>query len=92
LGGGKRFQVGGGTVIPTGSSIADYGLNPMRNSGIPGIQNNQSTEFGQGRRGIPQFSNRTTDFGFPYTQFAPANVTPQKRGQLLQPKAVITNF
>lgn len=92
LGGGKRFQVGGGPTISTGSSIADYGLNPMRGAGIPGLQNNQSTEFGQGFRRIPKFSHKTTDFGFPYTQFAPFNVNQQKTGQRLQPKAVITNF
>lgn len=92
LGGGRRFKVGGGTVIPTGSTIADYGLSATRNSLISGLDAQQSTEFGQGFHRMPKFSNKTTQFGFPYAQFQPANETPQKTGQLLLPKAVITNF
>lgn len=92
LGGGMRFQVGGGDVIPTGSSVADYGLSAMRDNFIDALQAQQSTEFGQGMRRLPMFSSKTTDFGFPYTQFYPGNVTPQKHGQLLAPTAVITNF
>jgi hypothetical protein len=92
LGGGQRMQVGGGSVIPTGSSIQDYGLNPMRDSGIGALQSQQSYEFGQGRRNMPMYSSKSTDFGFPYAQFDPANTNPQKRDQLLNPTAIITNF
>lgn len=92
LGGGQRFQVGGGCVIPTGSTILDYGLNPMRDHWIDALSAQQATEFGQGRRRIPQYSSKTTDFGFPYTQFDPANLNPQKTGQRIIPSAVITNF
>lgn len=91
LGGGQRFAVGGQT-ISTGSSVQDYGLSSMRNNPIGALQGRQSYEYGQGRRRIPQYSSKTTDFGFPYTQFAPGNVNGQKTGQLLAPKAVITNF
>ncbi len=92
LGGGQRFQVGGGCIIPTGSSIQEYGLNPLRDSVIGGLQAQQSFEFGQGWRNIPLYSSKTTDFGFPYAQFDPANVNPQKQDQLLLPTAIITNF
>jgi hypothetical protein len=92
LGGGQRFQAGGGCIIPTGSAVQDYGLNPMRDSGIGALNSQQSFEFGQGWRRIPQYSSKTTDFGFPYAQFDPANVNPQKDDHLINPTAIITNF
>lgn len=91
LGGGQRFAAGGNT-ISTGSTVQDYGLSSMRHNGIDALDGRQSTEFGQGWRRIPQYTSKTTDFGFPYTQFSPANENPHKQAQLLQPKAVITNF
>lgn len=91
LGGGTRFQAGD-CVIPTGSTIQDFGLSSTRNNPIGALQANQSTEFGQGMRRLPMYSSKTTDFGFPYTQFSPANVTAQKTGQRLLPTGVITNF
>jgi hypothetical protein len=51
----------------------------------------QTTEFGQGLRRVPIFSHKSTDFGFPLTQWSPANVSPQDRHPLL-PTAIITNF
>jgi len=92
LGGGMRFQAGGDTVIPTGSTIQDFGLSATRNNPIGALSANQSYEFGQGRRRIPMYSSKTTDFGLPYTLFSPANVTAQKTGQRQLPSAVITNF
>jgi hypothetical protein len=91
LGGGERFKIGG-VKLSTGSSVQDYGLNPQRNSSIVGISNNRSTEFGQGLRREPIYSSNTTDFGFPYRQFVPANENVQKKAQLLPPTAVETNF
>jgi hypothetical protein len=91
LGGGMRFNVGGQT-ISTGNTIQEYGDSAMRYNGIPALQAQQATEFGQGMHRLPVYSNKTTDFGFPYTQFSPANVPNQKRDQLLVPKAVVTNF
>jgi hypothetical protein len=91
LGGGQRFAAGGNR-ISTGSTVQDYGLSSMRDNGIDALDGRQSTEFGQGWRRIPKYTSKTTDFGFPYTQFSPSNVTPQKHGQRLLPKAVITNF
>ncbi len=91
LGGGQRFSTGGQT-ISTGSTVQDYGLSSTRQNSINALRGRQSTEYGQGWRRIPQYSSKTTDFGFPYTQFNPANTNPQKQAQLLQPKAVITNF
>lgn len=91
LGGGTRFRVPG-CVIPTGNTIQDFGLSTMRGNNIMGLGAQQSTEFGQGMRREPQYSNTTTDFGFPYRQFNPANEDVQKTGQLLLPSAVITNF
>ncbi len=91
LGGGQSFKVGG-TKLSTGTGVQDYGLNPERNSSIIGIQSQQSTEFGQGLRREPIYSSNSTDFGFPYKQFLPANENPQKVGQLLPPTAVETNF
>lgn len=91
LGGGERFKIGG-AKLSTGTSVQDYGLNPERNSSIVGISAQRSRDFGQGLRREPIHSNNTTDFGFPYRQFFPANENPQKRGQLLPPKAVETNF
>lgn len=91
LGGGQRFKVGG-TKISTGSGIQDYGLSTTRMNAIGALNAHQSTEFGQGMRRLPIFSNKTTDFGFPYAQFDPANVNPQKQDQLLLPTAIETNF
>ncbi len=91
LGGGQRFAIGGQT-ISTAQGVQDYGHSAMRYNGISALNSRQSTEFGQGMRRLPVHSNKTTDFGFPYTQFSPANVGYQKRHQLLNPKAVITNF
>lgn len=91
LGGGQRFSIGGQT-ISTATSVQDYGNSAMRYNGIPALSGNQSTEFGQGMHRLPVYSSKTTDFGFPYTQFSPANVPNQKRNQLLLPKAVVTNF
>lgn len=91
LGGGQRFAIGG-QKISTGSSIQDYGLSSMRHNPISALQGRQSYEYGQGFRRMPKYSSKTTDFGFPYQQFNPANVNPHKQAQLLAPKAVITNF
>jgi hypothetical protein len=91
LGGGQRFAVGGNR-ISTGSTVQDFGLSSMRNNPIGALDGNQSFEFGQGRRRMPRFTNKTSDFGFPYAQFAPCNTNPQKMDQLLLPTAVITNF
>ncbi|MBX9690329.1 MAG: hypothetical protein K2X27_26685 [Candidatus Obscuribacterales bacterium] len=91
LGGGQRFSVGGQT-ISTASTVQDFGNSATRYNGISALTANQATEFGQGMRRIPVYSNKTTDFGFPYTQFSPSNVPNQKRSQLLLPKAVVTNF
>lgn len=91
MGGGQRFSVGGQT-ISTANTIQDYGNSAMRYNGISALTANQSTEFGQGMHRVPIYSNKTTDFGFPYTQFSPGNVPNQKRNQLLLPKAVVTNF
>ncbi|MBX9939983.1 MAG: hypothetical protein K2Y32_12055 [Candidatus Obscuribacterales bacterium] len=91
LGGGMRFQAGGQT-ISTGSTIQDYGLSSTRNNPIASLNANQSYEFGQGRRRLPIYSHRTTDFGLPLTMPSPANSNPQKTGQKLLPSAVITNF
>ncbi|MBA4077282.1 MAG: hypothetical protein C0508_19790 [Cyanobacteria bacterium PR.023] len=91
LGGGQRFQAGG-AIIPTGSSIQDFGLSNTRNNPIAALEANQSYEFGQGMRRIPMYSSKTTDFGLPYTQFSPGNVTAQKTGQRQLPTGVITNF
>lgn len=91
LGGGQRFQAGG-AIIPTGSTIQDFGLSNTRDNPVGALQANQSYEFGQGMRRIPIYSHKTTDFGLPYTQFAPGNITAQKYGQRLLPTGVITNF
>jgi hypothetical protein len=91
LGGGQRFQAGG-TTIPTGSTVQDYGLSSTRQNGILGLTAQQTTEFGQGLRRTGVYSNKSTDFGFPYQQFDPMNTNPQKRDQLLTPSAIITNF
>lgn len=91
LGGGQRFTAGG-SRISTGSTLQDYGNSAMRYNPTYAIQAQQSTEFGQGLRRIPTYSSKSTDFGFPYTQFDPANVSNQKRDHLLLPTAVITNF
>jgi hypothetical protein len=91
FGGGQRFEIGG-VVIPTGQTIQDCGLSAERNNVIGALQAQQSTEFGQGRHAEPIFSNTTTDFGFPYKIFNPANVGYQKTGQYLNPNAVETNF
>jgi len=91
LGGGQRFKIGG-DVIPTGSTIQDFGLSSTRNNPIGALDANQSYEFGQGFRREPIYSSKTTDFGFPYHQFSPGNVTAQKTGQRLNPTGIITNF
>lgn len=91
LGGGARFKTGG-VVIPTGSTIQDFGLSATRNNGIGALDANQSYEFGQGRHREPMYSSKTTDFGLPYTLFSPANETAQKTGQRMLPTAVLTNF
>lgn len=91
LGGGQRFAIGGNT-ISTGSTVQDHGVSSMRYSGNPVLNGRQSTEFGQGMRRLPMYSHKTTDFGAPYSQFNPANVSGQKRGHLMLPTAVVTNF
>ncbi len=91
LGGGQRFAVGGNR-ISTGSSVQDYGLSSTRNNPIAALGGRQSYEYGQGWRRIPRYTSKTSDFGFPYQQFSPANTNPQKQAQLGLPKAVITNF
>jgi hypothetical protein len=91
LGGGQRFAAGGNT-ISTGSTVQDYGLSSMRHNGIDALSGRQSTEFGQGWRRTGHYTSRTSDFGFPYAQFSPANVNPHKQDHLMLPKAVITNF
>jgi hypothetical protein len=91
LGGGQRFKVGG-RKISTGSGIQDYGLSATRDNPLAPLEARQSTEFGQGFHREPIYTSKSTEFGFPYRQFIPANENPQKHGQLLLPKAVITNF
>jgi hypothetical protein len=61
-------------------------------NGIGALNAWQSTEFGQGFRRIPLYSSKTTDFGFPYTIFDPANINYQKTGQHQLPTAIETNF
>jgi hypothetical protein len=92
LGGGMRFKAGDCCTVPTGSSVADYGLSSTRDNFIGALNAQQSYEYGQGFRNSPRYSNKTTDFGFPYQQFDPANVNPQKQAQLIIPSAVTTNF
>jgi len=92
LGGGQRFQAGGNCVIPTGSTVQDFGNSSTRYNSTMGLTAHQSTEYGQGRRRLPMYSSKSTDFGFPYTQFNPSNVSNQKRDHLINPTAVITNF
>jgi len=91
LGGGQRFKAGG-VVIPTGSTIQDFGLSSTRDNPIGALEAQQSYEFGQGFRREPVYSSKTTDFGCRFAQFSPANENPQKRAQLLLPTAVRTNF
>lgn len=91
LGGGMRTAMGG-TKISTGSTLQDYGLSATRNNGVTGLTAAQAFEFGQGRHREPIFSNTTTDFGLPFKQSTPPNVGYQKTGQLLNPKAIETNF
>ena len=91
LGGGQRFKAGGGK-ISTGSAVQDYGLSSMRDNPIGALDGSQAREFGQGFRREPIYTSKSTDFGFGYRQFSPSNENPQKRDQLLLPKAVITNF
>lgn len=92
LGGGQRFQAGGNCIIPTGSTVQDFGLSSTRFNQTMGLTAHQSTEFGQGMRRMPFYSSRTSDFGFPYTQFNPSNVNAHKRDHLINPTAIITNF
>jgi hypothetical protein len=91
LGGGMRMKVGG-TKISTGSSLQDMGISYLRDNGVTGLTAQRATEFGQGLRREPIFSNNTTDFGLGFKQFPAANENPQATGQLLPPKAVETNF
>lgn len=91
MGGGQRFNLGGQT-ISTASTIQDHGVSATRYNGIGPLTARQSTEFGQGMRRLPLYSHKSTDFGFPYSQFNPANVTGEKRDHMLLPTAVITNF
>jgi hypothetical protein len=91
MGGGQRFEVGG-IVIPMGQTLQDSGISATRGNGIGALAAQQSTEFGQGFRRNGVFSNVSTDYGFPYQQFAPGNVGYQKTGQLINPNAVETNF
>ena len=91
LGGGMTMNVGG-TKISTGSTIQDMGKSYLRDNGVVGLTAHQSTEFGQGFRREPEFSNKTHDFGCRFQQFNPANVGQQAAGQLLNPTAVETNF
>lgn len=92
LGGGRRFSAGDCCTIPTGTALQDYGLSSTRDNPLAPINARQSYEFGQGMRREPQYSSKTSDFGFPYMQFDPANTNPQKQDQLLLPYAVLTNF
>ena len=93
LGGGMRMDPpGSDTTISTGSSVQDYGLSSTRDNPMPALNASQSTEFGQGLRRVPIESSKTTDFGMPFSQYSPANVTPEKQDQLLVPTAIITNF
>jgi len=82
LGGGMTMNVGG-TKISTGSTIQDMGKSYLRDNGVVGLTAHQSTEFGQGFRREPEFSNKTHDFGCRFQQFNPANVGQQATGQLL---------
>ncbi len=91
LGGGMRFKAGGGRIA-TGSTIQDFGLSPMREHWIDALSAQQGTEFGQGMRRMPFYNSKTTDFGFPYAQFDPANLNPQKDDHRMLPTAIITNF
>jgi hypothetical protein len=91
LGGGMTMKVGG-VKFGTGSTIQDMGISYLRDNGVAALTAHQSTEFGQGLRREPIFSNKTTDFGFPLKQQNPANEMQQQTGQLLNPHAVETNF
>lgn len=92
FGGGLVTKVGG-TKIPLGKTIQDFGLSAFYNNGIGALNSRASTEFGQGipREGIP--FNRSTDFGF-NTQGVtnPANVPPQRPSYGFPKQATETNF
>jgi len=93
FGGGLVTKVGG-TKIPLGKTVQDFGLSALYNNGIGALNARPSTEFGQGipREGIP--FNRSTDFGLQSVQ-GPAplgNVPPQRPSYGLPKRAVETNF
>jgi hypothetical protein len=92
FGGGLVSKVGG-TKIPLGKTVQDYGLSTFYNPGIGALTAHRSTEFGQGipREGLPY--NRSTDFGFNVQgPNNPANVNPQNPDALLNKTAILTHF
>lgn len=91
LGGGMTMKVGG-VKISTGSSIQDMGISYLRDNPVAALHAYQNTDFGQGFRNNGIFSNNSTDFGLGFKQFPAADEEQQQVGQLLNPKAVETNF
>jgi hypothetical protein len=93
FGGGLVTKVGG-TKIPLGKTVQDYGLSALYNNPFPGARSRPSTEFGQGipREGI--VFNRSTDFGLQSVQgpAAPGNIPPQRPSYGFNKKAIETNF
>lgn len=91
FGGGLVTKVGG-SKIPLGKTVQDYGTSAFFNNGIGALSSRPSTEFGQGihRTGINY--NRSTDFGFYRQPANPANVPPQRPNYADPPKAIETNF
>jgi len=99
LGGGQRMNIGG-TVISTGQTLQDYGYNVFVQNQSP-LSASQSTDYGQGVHGSGVFANKTTDFGYKFQAWNPANVGPgdldppaNSSGltRLSPPTAVETNF
>lgn len=100
LGGGPRMKIlspgvygGGPTVISTDTTIQDYGANVFRHSPIGLLTAQQSTDYGQGFHGSGIYTNKTTDFGFNFQPWNPANIgVDDKVAPRLNPIAVETNF
>jgi hypothetical protein len=98
LGGGPRMKLltpgaaGFGDIISTDTTIQDYGSNVFRHTPIGPLTAQQSTDFGQGWHGSGIFTNKTTDFGYPFHPWSGANIGVDDKGQALIPTAVETNF
>lgn len=97
LGGGMQSKIGG-TIISSGQSVQDYGLNVLYGNGNPLVNsaNNYSTEFGQGlpvaETAVGQTYNSSTDFGFPLTPRPAGDHNPLEPNAGLPQQVVETNF